>query len=126
MSDATSLTMAESESQGILPQIPEKSKELIAVSPKVPDAQRITQQYLKALSQVKEVELACYRPGKQCIEFIVVVAGRVHRKLSQQLARIEGQLYDDYPDWSFDFEHLSHQTYTQQGQAGYLRLFNQE
>ena len=114
MSDATSLTIAEPEFQGTQTQIAEKSKALIAARPKVSDEQQMTQQYLTALSKIKEVELACYRPRKQCIEFVVVVAGRVHRKLSQQLACIEGQLYDDYPDWSFNFEHLSHRAYTQQ------------
>ena len=120
MSDTTSLP----ESSGTPAQTLQKNKKLIADTPKMPDVQRITQEYLRALSKIKEVELACYRPRQQCIEFVVVVSGRVHRKLSQQLAQIEGQLYDDYPDWSFDFEHISFAAYTQQGRAGYLCLFN--
>ncbi|MCZ6676623.1 MAG: hypothetical protein O7E52_05165 [Candidatus Poribacteria bacterium] len=118
MSDATSLP----ESSRTQAQTPQHG----GGPPEVPDVQRITQQYLKALSKIKEVELACYRLRQQCIEFVVVVSGRVHRKLSQQLARIEGQLFDDYPDWSFDFEHISFAAYTQQGRAGYLCLFNRE
>ena len=98
MSDDTALTAAESESQAKHTQTSEHSKNPIAFSPKVTDVQRITQQYLKALSQIEEVELAFYRPRQGCIKFVVVVTERVHRKLSQQLARIEGQLYDDHPD----------------------------
>jgi hypothetical protein len=100
-----------------------EAKPIVAI-PTVPDIEKITQQYVKALSKIGELEFVGYHLRKQSIEFVVVVAGRVHRKLSQKLAQVEGQLYDDYPDWWFDFEHLSHRAYTQQKRVGYLCLFN--
>lgn len=89
------------------------------------EVQQIINQYRESANKIPEVKEIRYRLHKKGIEFIVIV-DRVRRKLSQQLANIESQLYDEYPGWFFDFEHLSYRSYKQQTQNEYFGLFRCE
>jgi hypothetical protein len=79
------------------------------------EAAEIARQYGNAIKKIPEVMGAEHQfAGEREIDFVVVVAERVHRELSHQLAGIESKFYDEYPDWSFDFEHLGYRAYMEQ------------
>ena len=91
-------------------------------SPRLDEAEQIKSWYRQEVSKISEVEqIVCKQKAKK-IEFIVAVE-RIRRKISQQLSRIEFQLYNKHADWFFDFEHVGIRTFSQWSLNGYDYLF---
>ena len=93
------------------------------VFPQLDEAAQIKSWYRSEVSKIPEVEQIVCKQNENSIEFIVAV-GRIRRKLSQQLSRIEFQLYNKHTDWFFDFEHVSIRTFSQWSLNGYDNLFS--
>lgn len=81
--------------------------------------------YVEKVSQIPEVEKIRCKHTEKSIEFIVAV-DRIRRRISQQLSRIEFQLYNQYTDWFFEFEHIGVRTFSQWSLRGYDNLFDRK
>ena len=89
------------------------------------EAEDVKHWYQEELSKILEVKQIVYKQDKKRIEFIVAV-DRIRRKLSQQLSRIEFQLYNEYTDWFFDFKHSGIHTFSQWSLDGYANLYSRD
>ena len=91
--------------------------------PQLDEAEQIKSWYRQEVSKISEVERIVCKQNAKTIEFIVAVE-RIRRKISQQLARIEFQLHNQYTDWFFEFEHIGVRTFSQWSLNGYDNLFD--
>ena len=94
-------------------------------SPQLDEAEKIKSWYRNEVSKIPEVEQIVCKQNKKNIEFIVAV-DRIRRTISQQLSRVEFQVYNKYTDWFFDFEHVGIRTFSQWSLNGYDNLFSRK
>ena len=104
-------------------QLPQIGLYYSCASPQLDEAAQIKNWYRSEVSKIPEVEQIVCKQNEKRIQFIVAV-DRIRRTISQQLSRIEFQVYNKHTDWFFDFEHVGIRTFSQWSLNGYDNLFS--